>query len=155
MCDAPLGMESGEINDSQVNASSRANKDPSDARLHNPSGHWKPKTNSIEEWLQIDFIKRVAVTQVATQGTSNENKEHWVTSYKLSSSKDAASWEYYKENGQEKVWPHMHESPGTPSPLPLSFSALRPQMMLTLLLPRVISFNFLLQLHQKILYHTV
>ena len=100
-------MESGEIKDSQVTASSlRANQNwhhPSNARLHHKAGHWRPGKNSSGEWLQIDFIERVTVTRVATQGIADEMKEQWVTSYKLSFSKEAVSWEYYKENGQDKV----------------------------------------------------
>ena len=58
----------------------------------------------IGEWLQIDFVDRVAVTRVATQGNSPAgDHNNWVTSYKLSFSKDNVSWEFFKENGQEKV----------------------------------------------------
>ena len=105
-------MESGEIKDSQVTASSVSTEytlhQPFSARLHNQLGHWKAGSHSSGEWLQIDFIDRVAVTKVATQGRS-PSKDHkkWVTSYKLSFSRDAASWEFVKENGQEKVCTHV------------------------------------------------
>ena len=105
-------MESGEIKDSQVTASSVRSENtlyqPSSARLHNQPGYWRPRTDSSGEWLQIDFIDRVAVTKVATQGRSSlKSYQHWVTSYKLSFSRDAASWEFVKENGQEKVCTHV------------------------------------------------
>ena len=107
VCDLPLGMESGEIGDSQLNASSVYSKQyfhqPFSARLHNQGSHWRPRKNSRGEWLQIDFIERVAVTKVATQGAGKIHIKHWVTSYKLSFSEDAASWVYFKENGEEKV----------------------------------------------------
>ena len=101
-------MESGEIKDSQVTASSVTSENtkvqPFSARLHNQLGYWKPGSHSVDEWLQIDFIERVAVTKVATQGRfPSIGYQKWVTSYKLSFSRDAASWEFFEESGQEKV----------------------------------------------------
>ena len=104
-------MESGDIKDSQVTASSVKNdyRQPFSARLYNPYGDWKPVNDSYGEWLQIDFIDQVAVTKVATQGRGSRSGiyEKWVTSYKLSFSKDTTSWEFFKENGQEKVCTHV------------------------------------------------
>ena len=101
-------MESGEIKDSQVTASSvrseETNDQPFSARLHNRLGKWTAGSDSVGEWLQIDFIDRVAVTKVATQGKNPRGgNQNWVTSYKLSFSRDAASWEFFEESGQEKV----------------------------------------------------
>ena len=101
-------MENGEIKDSQVTASSvkRENTEyqPFSARLHNQLGNWRPGSDSVGEWLQIDFSDRVAVTKVATQGRNpSGDYRNWVTSYKLSFSRDAASWKFFEESGQEKV----------------------------------------------------
>ena len=103
-------MESGQIKDSQVNASSsytlREEHHCTSGRLHNQLGHWMPRnTKRAGEWLQIDFIDRVAVTKVATQGISavGSAQTRFVTSYKLCFSDDANSWKYFKENGEDKV----------------------------------------------------
>ena len=100
-------MESGDIKDSQVTASSfkNDNRQPFSARLHNRLVDWKPGSNSGGEWLQIDFIDGVAVKKVATQG-GVFGGNNWVTSYKLSFSRDAVSWEFFDENGQDKVRTH-------------------------------------------------
>ena len=98
-------MESGKINNSQITASSvwseASQVQPWAARLNNPNGFWHAKQARVGEWLQIDFKRKTVVTKIATQGRPNDAQ--WVTSYKISFSKDAVLWNFYKENGKEKV----------------------------------------------------
>ena len=98
-------MESGKINNSQITASSVWIEDawaqPWAGRLNNPNGLWHAKQARVDEWLQIDFKQKMIVTQIATQG--RPDYPQWVTSYKISFSQDAVLWNFYKENGEEKV----------------------------------------------------
>ena len=98
-------MESGKINNSQITASSvwreTSEYQPWAGRLNNPNGLWAAGQARVDEWLQIDFKQKMVVTKIATQGRPNHVQ--WVTSYKISFSKDAVLWNFYKENGKEKV----------------------------------------------------
>ena len=98
-------MESGKINNSQITASSVYNEDdfaqPWAGRLNNPNGVWIAKQPRVGEWLQIDLKQKMVVTKIATNG--RPNYPQWVTSYKISFSQDAVLWDFYKENGEEKV----------------------------------------------------
>ena len=98
-------MESRKINNSQITASSVWSKasqaQPWAGRLNNQNGFWHAKQPLVGEWLQIDFKRKTVVTKIATQGRPNHSQR--VTSYKISFSKDAVLWDFYKENGEEKV----------------------------------------------------
>ncbi|KAK3282832.1 hypothetical protein CYMTET_9456 [Cymbomonas tetramitiformis] len=103
-----LGMESGDILDGQLNASS-SQCPPSSARLNSSStvgglGSWCG-TSDPDDWLQVDLVHSASVACVATQGRSNEtqwvtsvrgrsNETQWVTSYRVSVSADGEAWEY-------------------------------------------------------------
>ncbi|XP_011873234.1 PREDICTED: epithelial discoidin domain-containing receptor 1-like [Vollenhovia emeryi] len=75
-CIAPLGMESGAIPDTDINASSsfdNGNVGPYLARLksENLGGAWCPKnqiTKEAREWLEIDLHAIHLITATATQG---------------------------------------------------------------------------------------
>ena len=100
-------MESGKINNSQITASSVWNEDarvqPWAGRLNNPNGFWHAKQARVGEWLQIDLKQKMVVTKIATQGKHDYGYPQYVTSYKISFSQDAVLWNFYKENGEEKV----------------------------------------------------
>ena len=95
-----LGMESGEIPDSAISASSSANVNshaPSVGRLHflmsgsGKYGSWASGTNNLLQWLQVDFGDWRKITAVATQGRQDSNQ--WVKLYSLSISYDSVFWE--------------------------------------------------------------
>ncbi|XP_046587172.1 discoidin domain-containing receptor 2 isoform X1 [Neodiprion lecontei] len=75
-CIAPLGMESGEIRDSDITASSSfdsGNVGPHRGRLRQESlgGAWCPKqqiTTDSKEWLEIDLHTVHMITATSTQG---------------------------------------------------------------------------------------
>ncbi|XP_078343417.1 retinoschisin-like [Oculina patagonica] len=104
-CKRALGMESGEITDGQISASSQysINHAVSQGRLHNQPngvkvGCWAVATNDIHQWLQVDLGNpNTVVTGVATQGRSNAAGR--VTKYKLQYSNDGVTFQYYKEQG--------------------------------------------------------
>ena len=100
-------MESGEITDDQISASSRAQAiTPAKvARLNrkdgteNLQGAWVAGDEDVAPWLQIDLkVPHTGVTRVATQGR-NRNSQ-WVTKYKLQYSNDEVNFQYYREQGQ-------------------------------------------------------
>jgi len=103
-------MESGDILDSQLSASSEGQwtldgepflMSASNGRLNNDglASCWESATNDEHQWLQVHLGEYyVNVTRVATQGCGRE--EEWVTSYKLQYSNDGVNFQYYMEKGQ-------------------------------------------------------
>jgi len=99
-------MESGEILDIQISASSEndGNHAAIQGRLQfqaevGKAGSWSSAINDANQWLQIDLgVSGFKVTHVATQGRNGYPQ--WVTTYKLQSGNDGATFKYYKETGQ-------------------------------------------------------
>ena len=90
-------MESNGILDSQISASSNWNNGhrAANGRLNfqagsGRTGAWSAKSNDVHQWLQVDFLKRVRIDKVATQGRPDHAQ--WVTSYRLSYSQDGIIW---------------------------------------------------------------
>ena len=82
-------MQSGEISDGQLNASSERDSKhfATQSRLHfvNPdgAGFWAAESNGMDQWLQVDLVNlHTRVTCVATQ-ESNGHQGEWVTKYSL------------------------------------------------------------------------
>ncbi|XP_078346313.1 uncharacterized protein LOC144631689 isoform X2 [Oculina patagonica] len=111
-CMDALGMESGQIPDSAVTASSSANANtyaPYVGRLHFLSsgsgkyGSWAAGANNVNQWFQVDFGSWTKVSAVATQGRQDANQ--WVKSYSLSFSYDGVFWEVVNnEQGLKQVF---------------------------------------------------
>ena len=94
---SPLGMESFEIPDSSITASSSYSYDHSAKfgrlRMAAKNGHkggWSAKTNDKNQWLQIDLGSTMKVNKIATQG--RQDTSQWVTSFQLSYSIDGSSF---------------------------------------------------------------
>ncbi|XP_028407274.1 uncharacterized protein LOC114529904, partial [Dendronephthya gigantea] len=94
-----LGMVNGHIKDYQITASSTDRlssylANPFEARINNTifsrCGCWSPQSNSTSEWLQVDFLKQIAVTAVQTQGRNDVDE--WVTQYQVSFSQDGTNF---------------------------------------------------------------
>ena len=102
-CQPALGMESGAISDAQISASTQYDNEhgPKNARLRNTQGKgsWVAGLNDVNQWLQVDLAGLKIVTGIATQGRHSEH-EMWVTKYKLQYSNDGASFQVYKQQGQ-------------------------------------------------------
>ena len=100
-------MESGNISDASITASSSylPKYGPPSARLRRKVGgcSWLAGSDPETSWLQVDFGKKAIVTGVATQGSCDQDVNHWVKSYVIWYSDDAANWKYYKEEGAKKV----------------------------------------------------
>ena len=112
-CRSSLGMENGNITDTQITASSewRPTGDYLHAyrgRLHLKAagvvkGAWAAGRLDNYQWLQVDLRSYNArVTGVATQG--RQDAKQWVKKYKLQFSlfNEPGSFQTYKEKGQNK-----------------------------------------------------
>jgi len=109
VCQAPLGMESRAISDAQISASSQwdSNHAAIQGRLNfkaggGKQGGWSASHNNRDQWLQADLGSSKMVTYFATQGRNAYNQ--WVTSYKVEYSNDGSSFQYYQEQGADKIF---------------------------------------------------
>ncbi|XP_032802376.2 neuropilin-2-like isoform X1 [Petromyzon marinus] len=108
-CNQPLGMESLEIRDEQITASSMyPNKEwmPKQARLNNPVHAWTPAADSNKEWIQADLGYLKILSGIATQGaiSKDSKKSYYVTSYKMEVSSNGDDWMMLKEGRMPKVF---------------------------------------------------
>ena len=103
-CMDALGMESGNISDSAITASTSytaVSLAPSVGRLHFLSsgsgkyGSWAAEANDKNQWFQVDFGSWTKVTAVATQG--RQDADQWVKNYKLSFSYDGVFYKNVNE----------------------------------------------------------
>ncbi|KAL3883447.1 hypothetical protein ACJMK2_029708 [Sinanodonta woodiana] len=102
-CNASLGMESGNIQDSAITASDvHQGYTASAARLNNKSGWYTSEKAQSQDWLQIDLGQPQYVTIVATQGAPC--CEVMVTNYTLQYSQDNIVWKDYEEHCQIKLF---------------------------------------------------
>ncbi|XP_022782671.1 uncharacterized protein LOC111323557 [Stylophora pistillata] len=104
-CVQALGMESGDIVDAQITASSEwdGNHAARQGRLKfqavpGKAGSWSARRNDVSQWIQIKLSGYTKITQFATQGRNAYNQ--WVTKYKLQYSEDGVTFRYYHEPGQ-------------------------------------------------------
>ncbi|XP_066015065.1 retinoschisin-like [Pocillopora verrucosa] len=113
-CQDALGLESGDISDAQLSASTELvpEKGAKHGRLQSKwngvsGGGWIPNISDTNQWLQIDLLDQhsYVVTKIATQGRNYYS--HIVTKYKLQYSDDGVTFLYYREEGQvtDKVFP--------------------------------------------------
>ncbi|XP_077985570.1 EGF-like repeat and discoidin I-like domain-containing protein 3 [Glandiceps talaboti] len=106
----PVGIETGQIANSQMTASSTyspqtSGYQPERGRLNlakSGAHSWCSGQNAAGQWLQVDLVQPRKVTKVATQGRGDADQ--WVTSYKLNYG-DGSSWKTVTEaNGNAKVF---------------------------------------------------
>ncbi|XP_078700024.1 uncharacterized protein LOC144926863 [Branchiostoma floridae x Branchiostoma belcheri] len=105
-CDSALGMETGDIPDTSISASSEYNSGHCrivQGRLNRASHYaWCAGQSNQGQWLQVD-LGSATVSGVVTQGRRGANQ--YVKKYKLSFSGDGDSWTTYKDtDGSDKVF---------------------------------------------------
>ena len=93
-----LGMESGEILDTQLSASREDYPTPG-GRLNGPSG-WRGGAFSFDIWYQVDFIKHAKVTSIKTQG---EASSYYVKVFKLLYGSNGVDFREYVDVMRTKV----------------------------------------------------
>ncbi|XP_060090583.1 discoidin, CUB and LCCL domain-containing protein 2 isoform X3 [Heteronotia binoei] len=111
-CYGTLGMESGVIADSQINASSflewpeQAGQPntwrPERARLKRPGHSWAALANDEYQWLQLDLNKEQRITGIITTGSTLAEYYYYVSAYRILYSSDAQKWTVYREPGVER-----------------------------------------------------
>ncbi|XP_054019198.1 coagulation factor V [Dryobates pubescens] len=101
-CSLPLGMENGEIKNTQITASSVKTSwfntwDPSLARLNQKGkvNAWRAKLNNNQQWLQIDLLTIKKITAIVTQGVKSLTGENFVKTYVILYSDHGSEWKSY------------------------------------------------------------
>lgn len=96
-------MEDGTIAENKITASStHPTAKVTWGRLHCSLGSWSPQTDSVYQWLQVDFTPEVKlVSHIATQG--NGKIWWWVKTYYLMHRTGDAALKEYQENNQRVV----------------------------------------------------
>ena len=103
-------MENFQIANPQLSASSqyRTALGSSASRLNyftsdTSGGSWIPLVSGENQWLQVDFLRTVKVTGLATQGRKHDR--HWVKEFTVSykQGKDDVEFHLYKKQGIIKV----------------------------------------------------
>ncbi|XP_048019330.1 neuropilin 1b [Megalobrama amblycephala] len=107
-CMSPLGMESGEITEDMITASSQYNPSwsPLRSRLHYPDNGWTPSEDSAREWIQVDLGFLRYVTAIGTQGAISKEtkKSYYVKTYKISVSSNGEDWITLKDKTKQIVF---------------------------------------------------
>ncbi|XP_036973174.1 macrophage mannose receptor 1 [Acanthopagrus latus] len=98
VCLHGLGVEDGNITDSQLSASSSSSASftASKARLNGDSC-WRPSSTS-SSWIQVNLGQTRKVTGIVIQGCPQY--DYWVTKFKLQHSMDGLSWTDYTADGE-------------------------------------------------------
>ena len=109
-CPQPLGMENGQILDSQITASSKfdSNHGASNGRLNfaagaGRTGSWSARINDVNQWLQVDLLGKPKVTAIMTQGRGDCSCNQFVKSFTISYSDSGSTFTSYPEGSQAKV----------------------------------------------------
>ncbi|XP_076011480.1 coagulation factor V isoform X1 [Genypterus blacodes] len=101
-CSHPLGLQSGSVKDHQITADkTRGYWEPHLARLNNQGKYNAWSTEKNNSWIQVDFLRPVVISQVATQGAKQMFYSHYVTSYAIYYSTDRKYWNIYKGDNKE------------------------------------------------------
>ncbi|ROL43606.1 EGF-like repeat and discoidin I-like domain-containing protein 3 [Anabarilius grahami] len=110
-CTSLLGMEEGEIVESQISASSvhsgilgLQHWGPELARLNNRGivNAWSSAPQDKNPWIEIDMQKKMRLTGIITQGASRMGTAEFVKVFKVASSFDSKTYTVYRADGQRK-----------------------------------------------------
>lgn len=108
-CFTKLGMEGGAIADSQISASSvymgfmgLQRWGPELARLHRTGivNAWTASNYDSKPWIQVNFLRKMRVSGVMTQGASRAGRAEYLKTFKVAYSLDGRKFEFIQdENG--------------------------------------------------------
>ena len=97
-----LGMESGDIKDDQITASSfYGGRKPWRGRLYNGNFWAIAYSNPTDPWIQVDLLRSTVVTGIITQGAAGI--EQWVKYLQIQYGDSEDKFMYILENNQTKV----------------------------------------------------
>uniref|UniRef100_A0A5S6R5E3 Protein kinase domain-containing protein n=1 Tax=Trichuris muris TaxID=70415 RepID=A0A5S6R5E3_TRIMR len=119
-CNLALGMESREIGDEALTASSSFDENsvgPRNARIKTEQngGAWCPRRQinpTVREWLQIDLGTRRLVTGVETQGRYGDGVgQEFATAYSIEYWRpELAGWHRYKDRSENEILPANNDT---------------------------------------------
>ncbi|XP_033100129.1 uncharacterized protein LOC117103649 [Anneissia japonica] len=102
LCHEPLGLESGAVPDSKITASSFYPGFPTLYARPNNGYDWRAYSTK-EQWLMVEFSKKVVVTGVIT--IIEQVNSYYVSKFKVAFSSDIRSWTFMKDqNGDDKIF---------------------------------------------------
>nr|XP_015824838.2 probable carboxypeptidase X1 [Nothobranchius furzeri] len=139
----PLGLESLQVDDSQIRASSqqRSGLGPHRGRLNIQSGiedgdlydgAWCADSKNQDQWFEVDALHLTLFTGVILQGRNSIWSWDWVETYKVQLSNDSMNWQTCMNGTQEAIL-KGNQNPETPVlgllPVPTvgRFIRIRPQ----------------------------
>ncbi|XP_072041425.1 EGF-like repeat and discoidin I-like domain-containing protein 3 [Amphiura filiformis] len=67
-CTSPLGMESGDIANSQITVSSKGPYAPGRYARLRYNGRWRPALNDVNGWIKIELLHNYTLTGIIVQG---------------------------------------------------------------------------------------
>ena len=107
VCNYPLGMEDGRIQNSQLTASSQwdATLAPAHARLNGETGAgaWHPAVADTNEWIQVDLLETQGVSGIVLQGRAFGDNPQYTQKYRVKYSDDDSSWMWVTDDNQEQA----------------------------------------------------
>ncbi|XP_032888937.1 coagulation factor V isoform X2 [Amblyraja radiata] len=112
-CSHPLGMKGGNISNGQIMASSvranwRGSWSPCLARLDMQGSFnaWRSYKQDENQWLQVDFQKKMKINGIITQGAKSFTTALFVQSYTVHFSNDGDIWMPYtdRSSGDAKIF---------------------------------------------------
>ncbi|XP_065822139.1 probable carboxypeptidase X1 isoform X1 [Labrus bergylta] len=120
----PLGLESLQVDDSQIQASSyqREGLGPHRGRLNIQSGiedgdlhdgAWCAEYKDRHQWLEVDAIHLTLFTGVILQGRNSIWSWDWVHTYKVQLSNDSVNWETCQNGTVDAIF-EGNQNPETP-----------------------------------------
>ncbi|XP_028250051.1 discoidin, CUB and LCCL domain-containing protein 2 [Parambassis ranga] len=124
-CYGTLGLESGGVADTQLNASSvwdwkslssqHSVWAPPGARLKKAGLPWAPSQSDQQQWLQVDLKKEKRITGIITTGSTRREYQYYISTYRVLYSSDGKQWYGYREanSTQDKIFQgninYLHE----------------------------------------------
>lgn len=124
-CYGTLGLESGGVADTQLNASSawdwsavsgqHSVWSPSGARLKKAGLPWAPAHSDQHQWLQVDLKREKRITGIITTGSTLREYQYYTSQYRVLCSNNGKQWFSYREPNatQDKIFQgninYLHE----------------------------------------------
>uniref|UniRef100_A0A672HFZ3 Discoidin, CUB and LCCL domain containing 2 n=1 Tax=Salarias fasciatus TaxID=181472 RepID=A0A672HFZ3_SALFA len=106
-CYGTLGLESGGVADTQLNASSawdwsavpgqHSVWSPAGARLKKAGLPWAPSQSDQQQWLQVDLKRGKRITGIITTGSTLREYQYYASQYRVLYSNNGKQWSSYRE----------------------------------------------------------
>ena len=100
-CADLLGIETGNIPDSQLSSSSNLDNDTdaTHCRLNQPDGAWIAGIDDENQWIQVGLLRQTDITGVLIQG--NPTSDRWVSKFQIQYSLNNVNWVFVKNEADD------------------------------------------------------